>query len=754
MDKLDKTIPANPEAEEAVLGSLLIDPDAVLKVTSFLEDEDFYRERNGWIYRAILDLHERRQPADFVTLCDELERRNILQEVGGAGYITQLINNVPSAAYVEHYARIVERTATLRRLIDAAGRIAALAYEEADDVDEVVDRAEQIVFNVAERRVRRELAPLRQVMHEVVDRIDYQHRHQGQILGVPSGFTQLDRLLGGFQKSDLLILAARPAVGKCIVSGSKLLDPQTGRLVTIDEMVSQRCGRLLTLNEHCKLELSAPSDFVDDGIKPVYRVRTKLGREIQTTASHPFLTIQGWRPLADLEAGQRIAVPRALPFFGSLRVPEGKIKALAYLLADGCLTHTMPGFTNANPALRADFAASLAAFVGATSVTRDSGGARTPTVFAIGCDDFIAQERAAFAGRLRTAIKTYPRTARDLAAHLGVSPALVSIWQSGGCAPNEKTFERLCSELDMTQDALAPNGQTLLNRNSRNSVTRWLQELGLWGCDSHAKFVPGFVFELERPLVALFLNRLFACDGSIYHGKGENNPQISYSSVSLTLARQVQHLLLRFGVIAQLRHRQVKYKGEYRPAYEVVITGKRDALTFLNEIGAYGKEAQAEAARVALDTVDPKEDTIPVEVWEDIIRAKGSLSWRTVSDRLGYQVSNNFHVGKRAPGRKRLAQFASVFEDEKLRDLAESDVYWDTIESIEYVGQRQVYDLTVGSTHNFVAEDMLVHNTSLSLNFALNAARKYRKVVAYFTEDIPADELGLTSQSMEGSLIW
>lgn len=218
METPDKTVPANSEAEEAVLGSLLIDPDGVLKVASFLEAEDFYRERNGWIYRAILDLHERREPADFVTLCDELERRNLLQEVGGASYITQLINNVPSAAYAEHYGHIVERTATLRRLIDAAGQIASLAYEEAQEVDEVVDRAEQIIFGVAERRVRRDLVPVRQVMHEVVDRVDYLHRHQGQILGVPSGFTYLDRLLGGFQKSDLIILAARPAVGKTSLS--------------------------------------------------------------------------------------------------------------------------------------------------------------------------------------------------------------------------------------------------------------------------------------------------------------------------------------------------------------------------------------------------------------------------------------------------------------------------------------------------------------------------------------------------------
>ena len=214
MDKLDKTIPANPEAEEAVLGSLLIDPDAVIKVASFLESDDFYREKNAWIYQAVLHLHERREPADFVTLVDELERRNQLQEVGGAAYITSLINSVPTAVYIEHYAHIVERTATLRRLIGAAGQIATLAYEEAEDVGEVVDRAEQIIFSVSERRVRRDLVPVRQVMHDVVDRIDFLHRHRGDVLGVPTGFTKLDKLLGGFQKSDLIILAARPSVGK------------------------------------------------------------------------------------------------------------------------------------------------------------------------------------------------------------------------------------------------------------------------------------------------------------------------------------------------------------------------------------------------------------------------------------------------------------------------------------------------------------------------------------------------------------
>ncbi|MEA3335194.1 MAG: replicative DNA helicase [Chloroflexota bacterium] len=211
----DRFVPANPEAEEAVLGSLMIDPDAVIKVASFLKADDFYQEKNNWIFQAILDLHERREPADFVTVSDELERRRQLDEVGGPSYVLDLINAVPTAIHVEHYARIVERTSVLRKLIRAAGQIAQLAYEEtSEDVQEIVDRAEQVVFGIAENRTQRDLTPVRSIMADVVDRIDFLYHHRGEILGVPTGFKLLDRMLGGLQKSDLVILAARPSVGK------------------------------------------------------------------------------------------------------------------------------------------------------------------------------------------------------------------------------------------------------------------------------------------------------------------------------------------------------------------------------------------------------------------------------------------------------------------------------------------------------------------------------------------------------------
>jgi len=210
----DKMVPHNVEAEQAVLGALLIDPDAIYKVSTFLRADDFYVAKHQWMYESITSLHERGEAVDYVTLCDELERREQLAEIGGAAYITSLINATPTALNVEYYGRIVERTSTLRRLIGAAGEIAALAYEDTDNADEVVDRAEQILFGVSQRRISRDLMPIREVVSEYYDRIDYLYQHKGETIGVPTGFRQIDKLLGGLQKSDLVIVASRPGMGK------------------------------------------------------------------------------------------------------------------------------------------------------------------------------------------------------------------------------------------------------------------------------------------------------------------------------------------------------------------------------------------------------------------------------------------------------------------------------------------------------------------------------------------------------------
>ena len=210
----DKTVPSNVEAEQAVLGALLIDPDAVIKTVPIIHAEDFYLEKHAWIYEAVLALHERREPLDFLSVLTELEQRGKLNDVGGAAYITALINAVPTAVHIEHYAHLVERTSMQLRLISAAGHIAGIAYDGTDDIDTLIDHAEESIFSVAQRRMSRDMIPIRVAVDRFIDHLDYVQKHQGELLGVPSGFIDLDKLLGGFQPSDLIIVAGRPGSGK------------------------------------------------------------------------------------------------------------------------------------------------------------------------------------------------------------------------------------------------------------------------------------------------------------------------------------------------------------------------------------------------------------------------------------------------------------------------------------------------------------------------------------------------------------
>ena len=212
-DTVEKLLPQNIEAECGVLGSIIIDPEAIVQVSDFLHPDDFYRDAHHTIYEVILQLYEEHEPADFITICDELERRNKLEEVGGASYITSLINQVPTSGNVEFYGRIVERTAILRRLIHAAGQIAAIAYEEGD-ADIALDRAEQLIFQISQRHARSDFSHMRDILAEYMNKLDQLHERHGSIVGVPTGFTDLDRLTGGLQKSDLIVLAARPGIGK------------------------------------------------------------------------------------------------------------------------------------------------------------------------------------------------------------------------------------------------------------------------------------------------------------------------------------------------------------------------------------------------------------------------------------------------------------------------------------------------------------------------------------------------------------
>jgi replicative DNA helicase len=214
MQAVDRLPPHNLEAEQSVLGSLLIDRDAVIRIASYVKPSDFYRAAHGLIYEAILTLYNKREPTDLITLVDELRRTGRLEDAGGETYLTELIAAVPTAVHVEYYGRIVERTATLRRLIQAGTEIVDIGYTESMDIENALDGAEKAIFSVSQKRSTRDFRSIGEVLEEYFDRLDTLQQNKGTVVGVPTGYADLDKLTGGLQRSDLIIIAARPAVGK------------------------------------------------------------------------------------------------------------------------------------------------------------------------------------------------------------------------------------------------------------------------------------------------------------------------------------------------------------------------------------------------------------------------------------------------------------------------------------------------------------------------------------------------------------
>jgi replicative DNA helicase len=208
------TIPHSREAEEAVVGAVLINPEVYYDVAQFLTADDFYIHRHRWIWGAFQRLHEQRTPTDLLTVSEELDRMGQLAEIGGPAYLTALVNQVPTSLNAESYGRIVEAHSIRRKMLAAANQIATLAYNEETGIESVMTEAEKAVFNVSEKRLRHDLQPIREVLSNYYDRIDELAKRPEDIHGVPTGFIDLDKMLTGLQPSDLLIIAGRPGQGK------------------------------------------------------------------------------------------------------------------------------------------------------------------------------------------------------------------------------------------------------------------------------------------------------------------------------------------------------------------------------------------------------------------------------------------------------------------------------------------------------------------------------------------------------------
>ena len=537
-ENLRRVPPQSLEAEESVLGGVLLDNGSLDRVVELLRSEDFYRSTHRKIFRAMLQLAERSEPVDLITLSETLKASGELADVGGTSYLAELAERVPTAANVVHYARIVRDRSLLRNLIGAATDIASKGYDADGDVAELLDQAERSIFSITERQIRASFSSIGEVLVGSLKTIERLYEQKQAVTGVPTGFADLDRITAGLQPSDLIIIAGRPSMGKCLTADAEIVLAD-GSIRTIEDIHRARAGRLLTLGDRWQFAPAEPSAFVDDGIKPVYEVTTRLGRQIRTTGSHPFLTIGGWRPIVQLRPGDHVAVPRRLPVFGAASLGEEKVRLLAYLMSDSEVDGPSLRFSRPDERLRADFRQAVESFGGLG--VREEPHAQGSTLLIV-ADEGGTQQPGPRGGGGR---------------HGSIAPA---VWMQPEVAPG-----------------------------TAHPLVTWLAALGTQRKWAGLRFVPPVVFTLQRPEVALFLNRLFAVDG-VAAVQPDGQPQIGFTSSSERLARQVQHLLLRFGIVASLQPRRIRHRGTLRTAYRLDVTDAPSIRAFVDEIGMLGHE--------------------------------------------------------------------------------------------------------------------------------------------------------------------
>jgi replicative DNA helicase len=820
--------PHDLDAERAVIGAMLVSETAVAVVAERLAAEDFYSEVHRIIYGAMMRLYARGEPIDQLTLTNELRSVNEFERIGGRPYVFQIVESVPTAANAGRYADIVRGKALLRAIIDVGSRITEDAFREPEDVSEALDSAEQLVYGVSNRTLREHLAPVSELAPGALEMIQRLYEQEGEVTGVETGFEDLDRLTTGFHKSDLIILAARPAMGKtamalnaiwhasgekkmpvaifslemskeqlvqrlisqttripaqalrsgnvkaedwpklvrgvaevsrapiwiddtagvtlmeirakvrrlasqlnvvgemplslvvvdylqlmvggdarnraenrqqevaeisrglkvlardldvpvlaiaqlsravearhdkrpllsdlrdsgCLPASARISRADNGGEVTLGELVlSQQTPYVWSVDDKHRLVPARLAKAFPTGIKPVYRLKLASGLEIDATANHPFLTVEGWARLDALSPDGFVAVPRRLPP-PTEQEPgweDDELVLLAHLLGDGSIGPNSVKYATADPANK-------------------------------------------------KAVEEASRTLFGIEASSEMHGNTYQVWLS---SPYR------------------------LTHGKKHPVREWLEPYGLWGARSWNKFIPEAIFGLEDQKLALFLRHLWATDGSITISRNGRGPTVFtyYSSTSRRLVLDVKRILLRFGIrsaFGKITKKRGGGVGSYKASYNLRIQGAEDQIKFMSLVGCYG--ARGEKIPPALEILsvlkaNPNVDLVPWEVRRKVVAAMAEkgINGRELATAIGETYNGGYLLGtperQRRFSRPRLARMADVLENDELANIARSDLFWDRIVEITPLGEQPTFDVTVEDTHNFIADGAVVHNS-------------------------------------------
>jgi replicative DNA helicase len=772
--------PHNLEAEESLLGAMLLSRDAIATAVEAVHTDDFYKPAHAHIFDAILALYGSGEPVDPVTVAEELRRSGLLEAIGGKSSILQIQGATPTTANAGHYAKIVEELSLLRRLIAVAGEISDMGYDLPDDVTETLDRAEALVFAVAQRRVADTLVGIHDVLQQSLDQLEALYDRDSVLLGVPTGYADLDDLLLGLQRSTLVVVAARPSMGKTsfalgaarhvavdarrpviffslemghleltqrLLAAEARVDSkklQTGRLGDADwGRIVHGVGRLseaplyIDDNPHCTvMEMRAKArrikartndlglivvDYLQLMSNPHGRNESRqvevsemsrglkiLARELET----PVMALSQLnrspeqrndkRPmLADLrESGCLTAATRIQRADTGATVSLGRLLASGernipvwtvdddYRLVRGVMTHVFPSGVKPVYRLRLRSGMEVEASPNHPFLTFD-GWRRL--------DELAVGERLAVPRRIPE--PEHPTEWSDeqtvLLAHLIASGRFDSdgpVSYLSADARHLAAVERAAEAMGSVARRVALGSHQRLDLHpdpgsGGEGLADWLDRLRLLGHSPDKVTLPDAVLGLPRARLALFLRHLWAAGGRMLPGRAL--PALSYAAPGHDLAQSLQLVLFRFGVLSRTR---VVEHPSGAVAHELRVAAERSRRRFLAEIGLPWP-ATGTGSRLAIDLVG-----------DQVMAAPRTRAYRST-------MGETYYAGTPAESGSAAAQVQAMVDDDESNGLTQTDLCWDAVERLDFLGETPVFDATVPGTHNFLANGMVVHNS-------------------------------------------
>jgi len=802
--------PQNIEAEEHVIGSMMLSAQAIEVVSDIIDAGDFYRESHGKIYRAALDLFQHGHPVDAITIADKLDELGELDAVGGKDRIRELATLVPATSNAAHYARIVREMATLRGLTVVGEGIQRLGWERPGETPELVDRAEQMVFDLAQHRIRGSFEHIENLVRESFEQITRMYEQGGEMTGTPTGFRDLDQLTTGLQPGNLVVIAGRPSMGKSafalgIASNLALQHGIPVAVFTLEmsklevaqrlmcsegrvELQRLRTGRLTQddwprLVKACDSLTKSPIYVDDTRLTTMLEIRGKCRRlkarepklgmvlidylQLMTSGSNAENRVQEVsqisRSLKVLAGDLEVPVVALSQLSRAVESRTDKRPLLSDLRESGCLTgdarvylpdegiyqpigdlegrsgfrvlavdtetwrleprFVMNAFTTGikrvyrlttrrGHTIRGTGNHKFLAFDGWRRLDDLAPGMRiaAPRALPGPRERTMTDSELALLGRLIGDGCTLPRHAIQYTTtdeDLAYSCAELATAVFGDAVRPRVTRERRCF-----QTSLPASGR--LTHGVRNPVAAWLDGFGAFGFRAPEKRVPEVIFRQSKSGIATFLRHLWATDGCLAPGHNRGYPVVYYGSSSGQLAIDVQSLLLRIGISTRRSCISTGNKG--RPMHHVSVNGNANIRRFLQLVGGEGERRGWTASEVAgqLNRIEARtRDTIPAEAWDAFVRPvmpRTGMTHRSL--RSAIQVARSGpSLYTRGLSHDRATLAAEAVDSQEPRVLANSDVYWDEIVSIELDSNEKVYDLTVDGLHNFVAEDIIVHNS-------------------------------------------